>query len=54
MTGTPLEFIRDDILAKWDRADKIDAGEKPTYFAEKMPSFNTDAMAAMTEPKKEE
>jgi|TARA_R110001583_G_scaffold72053_1_gene202232 hypothetical protein len=53
-TGTPLEFIRDDILAKWDRADKIDAGEKPTYFAEKMPSFNTDAMAAMTEPKKEE
>ena len=52
-TGTPLMFIRDEILAKWERADREAAGETVNYFAEKMPSFDKDAMAAMKEPKQE-
>ena len=49
-TGTPLEFIRDEILAKWERADKRAAGEEPTYFGDKSPTFGQEAMAAMQEP----
>jgi FMN-dependent NADH-azoreductase len=52
-TGTPLMFIRDEILAKWERADREAAGEKVNYFADKMPSFDTDAMAAMKQPKQD-
>lgn len=52
-TGTPLEFIRDEILAKWERADREAAGEAVDYFAEKMPRFNEDAMAAMKTPKQD-
>ena len=52
-TGTPLMFIRDEILAKWERADREAAGEKVNYFGDKMPSFDTDAMAAMKQPKQD-
>ena len=38
-TGTPLMFIRDEILAKWERADREAAGEKVDYFADKMPKM---------------
>ena len=51
--GTPLMFIRDEILAKWDRADREAAGETVVYFAERKPSFNTDAMAAFKAPKQD-
>ena len=51
-TGTPLLYIRDEILAKWDRADREAAGETVDYFAEKMPAFkfNKDAVEAFKQP----
>jgi len=52
-TGTPLMYIRDEILAKWDRADREAAGKTVNYFAEKMPSFDKDAMAAFKNPKQD-
>ena len=52
-TGTPLMFIRDEILAKWDRADREAAGETVDYFAERKPSFNIDAMAAFKSPEQD-
>ena len=52
-TGTPLMFIRDEILAKWDRADREAAGEIVDYFAERKPSFNRDAIAAFKSPEQD-
>ena len=52
-TGTPLMFIRDEILAKWDSADREAACETVDYFAERKPSFNRDAMAAFKSPEQD-
>ena len=50
-TGTPLEFIRDEILAKWERNDS--QADNSKHFAEPKIKFGTDAMAAMQEPKQD-